>query len=142
MKKFLFILIVLFSAGLSSFAQEDEATDERIGKLQEKMQQYIQKRLSMTKAESEKFTPIYLRYISELRKTHREYKTDRPMLQLKIAEVRVKFRDEFRPVFGEQRANRIFIHQKEFEDKIRQEIMDRRMQNRQGPRGRIKSLPL
>ncbi len=134
MKKFLLILSLFLSTGLFSFAQEDEASDERMGKLQEKMQQYIQKRLNMTKAESEKFTPMFLRYISELRKTHREFKADRPMLQLKIAEVRVKFRDELRPVFGEQRANRIFIHQKEFEDKVRQEIIERRIQNRQGPR--------
>ena len=133
MKKLLFILSLFISTSVVCFAQDDDATEDRTGKLQERMQQYIQKRLNMSKSESEKFAPIFLRYISELRKTHREFKTDRPMLQLKIAELRVKFRDEFRPVIGEQRANKIFQHQKEFEDKILQEIIERKL-NRGGGR--------
>lgn len=132
MKKLLFILTLIISTSLACFAQDDDdAANDRMGKLQEKMQQYIQKRLNMSKDESEKFTPIFIRYITELRKTHRDFKTDRPMLQLKIAELRVKFRDEFKPVFGEQRANRIFQHQKEFEIKVIEEIRERRLQNKQ-----------
>ena len=50
--------------------------------------------------------------------------------------------DEFRKIIDEQRANRVFQHQREFEDKIRQEIIDRKMQNRQGPKNRIRALRL
>lgn len=135
MKKYLLILTLFLSTGLAAFSQDDEA-DDRMGKLQEKMQQYIQKRLSMTKDEAQKFSPLFLRYISELRRTHREFKIDRPMLQLKIAELRVRFRNEFRQVIDEQRANKVFQHQKEFEDKIRQEILERRQQNRPGGVGK------
>ena len=46
MKKYLLILTLLIAGSFSGFAQEDE-TDPRMGKLQEKMQQYIQKRLNM-----------------------------------------------------------------------------------------------
>jgi hypothetical protein len=133
MKKYFFILFISLFASFRGFAQDDEA-DERGGKLLERMQLYIQKKLDMTKAEAEKFGPIFLQYISELRKTHREFRTDRPVLQLKIAEVRVRFRDQFRPIINEQRANRVFLHQKEFEDKIRDEINERRMERRQGLR--------
>lgn len=130
MKKYLFILFVSLFTSLTGFSQEEEVEDKG-GKLLERMQLYIQKRLNMTRSEAEKFSPIFLRYISELRRTHRENKGDRPVLQLRVAELRVRFRNEFRQVVDEQRANRIFQHQKEFEDKIREEIIQRR-QNRQG----------
>lgn len=139
MKRFLLILSLFFFTGFSLHAQDEEA-DQRMGKLQEKMQLYIQKRLNMSQSESERFSPIFLRYISELRRTHRENNLDRPMLQLKVAELRVRYRDEFRKVIDEQRANRVFQHQKEFENKIIQEIKERKMQNRQGPRNRIRAI--
>ncbi len=103
MKKYLLILTLLIAGSFSGFAQEDE-TDPRMGKLQEKMQQYIQKRLNMTKNEAEKFSPIFIRYITELRKVHQENRADKVTLQLKAAEVRVKFRDEFRQVMDDKRA--------------------------------------
>lgn len=139
MKRYLLILILFFTTGFTGFAQDDEA-DDRMGKLQEKMQLYIQKRLNLSKGEAQKFSPIFLRYISELRKTHRENKIDRPMLQLKAAELRVRFRNEFRQVMDEQRANKVFQHQREFEDKIRQEILERRQQNKPGGVKRTRAL--
>ena len=139
MKKYLLILTLFLTTGFTAFSQ-DEESDDRIGKLQLKMQQYIQKRLNLSKTEAERFSPIFLRYISELRKTHRENKTDRPMLQLKVAELRVRFRDEFRQVVDEQRANKIFQHQKEFEEKVRQEILERRQQNKPGGGRRTRAL--
>jgi hypothetical protein len=122
------------------FAQDDSDADDNTGRLRDRMQQYIQKRLNMTKSEAERFSPIFLRYITDLRKTHRENRTDRPVLQLRIAELRVKYRNEFKQVLDEQRANRIFQHQREFEEKVRKEILDRQ-QNRQGGGRRIKALP-
>lgn len=141
MKRFLLILTMFLVSGISVFAQDETDNDDNTGRLRDRMQQYIQKRLNMTKAESERFSPIFLRYITDLRKTHRENRTDRPVLQLRIAELRVKYRNEFKQVLDEQRANRIFQHQREFEDKVRKEILDRQ-QNRQGGGGRrIRNLP-
>jgi len=139
MKKYLFILFVSLLTSFTGFTQEEEPED-RGGKLLERMQLYIQKKLNMTKSESERFSPIFLRYITELRSTHRENRGDKPMLQLRIAELRVKFRNEFRQVVDEQRANKVFQHQREFEDKIRQEIIERRQQNRQGGGRRTRAM--
>lgn len=121
----------LFSA-LAAQAQVDDQPDDRGSKLLQRMQEYIQRRLNMTPGEAERFSPIFLRYITDLRRTHREFKMDRPVLQLKIAELRVRYRDEWRQILNEQRANRVFDVQREFEDHIRQEIMERRQQGRGG----------
>lgn len=139
MKRFFLILTLIFTSFSATFAQDDDQ-DDKTGRLRERMQQYIQKRLNMTKSEAERFSPIFVRYITDLRKTHRENRTDRPVLQLRIAELRVKYRNEFKEVLDEQRANRIFQHQKEFEDKVRQEILERQ-QNRNKGGGRRRNLP-
>ena len=129
MKKSLFILFFSILTGISAFAQVEDP-DDRSSKLQERMQQYIQARLNLTRNEAERFSPIFLRYIVELRRTHRENINDKPVLMLKIAEVRVRFRNEFKEVLDEQRANKVFDCQREFEIKIKTELENRRMENR------------
>lgn len=131
MKKYFIIVCLLLLAGFTVVAQEDDGNDDdRGGKLQQRMKEFVQKRLNLSKGEAERFSPIFLRYIVELRRTHRENKVDKPVLQLRVAEVRVKFRNQFREVMDEQRANRVFDYQREFEDKIRQEILNRRQETR------------
>jgi hypothetical protein len=119
-------------ASCTAILAQDDSTDDKTGRLRDRMQQYIQKRLDMTKPEAERFSPIFLRYITDLRKTHRENRTDRPVLQLRIAELRVKYRNEFKEILGEQRANRVFQHQREFEEMVRKEIIERRKNRRSG----------
>ena len=131
MKKYLYILSLFLVTCFSSFGQDDDNNqDEKLGRLQEKMREYIQKRLSLNKTESEKFAPIFLRYMLDLRKTHRDFKTDRPMLQLKVAELRIKYRTEFRQVVDEQRANKIYEYQREFEIKVKETLEKRQIENR------------
>lgn len=140
MKKYLIILSLFILAGFTGFAQDDPEPDEKgAGKLQEKMNEYIQKKLNMNKAEAEKFRPVFLRYLLELRRTHRENKADRPVMQLKIAELRVRFRDEFRQILDEKRANRVFEEQRVFENTIRAELAERIRERRQGG-GRNKAM--
>jgi len=135
MKKFFLILTLLFFTGISLHAQEDTPNDDQgTNRLQDKMREYIQKRLNLNRAEAEKFSPVFIRYMLELRKTHREFQNDVPMRQLEIAKVRVRFRDEFRQVLDEKRADRVFECQREFEQAIKQTLIDRR----NGPGGGIR----
>jgi hypothetical protein len=137
MKKFLIILSVCVLTGVAAYAQTDN-NDEGGGKLQERMREYIQKRLNLTKNEADRFSPVFLRYIGDLRRTHRENSGDRIMLQSKIAELRVQYRNEFRQVLDEQRANKVYDYQREFEMKVIEEFKNRRLEN--APNRRIHSL--
>ena len=138
MKKYFLILFVFISSAMNLVAQDDDGADDRGGKLQQRMKEYIQKRLGLSRAESERFSPIFLRYIVELRRTHRENKADKPMLQLRVAELRVRFRNEFKLVMDEQRANKVYEYQREFENKVREEIKEKRLGNM--PNRRVQSL--
>ena len=128
MKRYLLIITLFFLTAFTALAQEGD-NDDRGGKLQDRMREYIQKRLNLTKNEAERFSPVFLRYIGELRRTHRENMNDKPMLQLKVAELRVRFRNEFKQIVDEQRANKVYEYQREFEIKVIDEIKNRRSEN-------------
>lgn len=139
MKKTILILFFSFASSFALFAQDAPDDAQQGGKLMERMQQYIQTKLNLSKGESEKFSPIFLRYISESRHTLRQFKDDVPMRQLKIAELRVRFRDQFKQVLDEKRANRVFEHEKEFVRIVQDEIKLRALERRRGG-GRIRDL--
>jgi len=128
MKKLLFILLLFAFTGINVYAQDND--DDRGGKLQQRMKEWVQKRLNLSKNEAEKFSPVFLRYITDLRRTHRENNTDKPLLQLKVAEVRLQYRNEFRQILDEQRANKVFDCQREFENKIIDEMKNRQLENK------------
>jgi hypothetical protein len=132
MKKILYLVIFLFSLTGSSFAQDDQGdkTDGGAAKIRERLIEYIQQKLALTKAEADKFGPVYIDYFKELRKTNQEFKGDRLVLQQKIAELRLRYRDQFKPIIGEKRSNEVFTHERDFIQQLR----DMRLQNRQdGP---------
>jgi hypothetical protein len=126
MKKIFYIIIFVFSLSNISFAQDD---DDAGGKLRDKMIEYIQDRLGLSKAEAEKFQPVFLGYLKDMRSTKQQFKGDRLILQQKIVDLRIRYRDQFKPIIGEARSNAVFQHEREFIEKAIQERNDR-LQNR------------
>jgi len=130
MKKIFYIFIFLFSLSANSFAQ-DEQTEDGAAKIRVRMVEYIQEKLGLSRAEAEKFSPVFINYFKELRKTNQDFKGDRLILQQKIAELRLRYRDQFKPILGEKRSNDVFTHEREFIQKLK-EVRDDRLQNRKG----------
>ncbi|SRR5258706_14737722 len=128
MKKLFFIISLLFVSSVRLFAQEDDDQNEGNEKIRDKMNEYIQKRLDLSKDETEKFSPIFLRYFKEWRQTIRENKGDRLVMQQKIVELRLRYRTQFRDIIGETRGNQVFGHQDIFMQEM-QRIRRERLQN-------------
>lgn len=105
-------------AGVKLFAQDDD--DNRSEKIRDKMNEFIQQRLNLTKSEAEKFSPVFLRYFKEWRTTIRDSKAD-PVLvrQQKIVDLRVRYRDQFKGIIGEKRSTEVFDHQQRFIQEIK-----------------------
>lgn len=135
MKKLVYILFftLFFQAG--AMAQNPNG----VGKVREKMVEYIQDRLNLSRAEAEKFQPIFLNYFNDLRKTNQQYRNDRLVLQQKVIELRLRYRDQLKPVIGEKRSNEVFQYERDFVDKVK-EIRDERMDNRRGGRANKKGI--
>ena len=136
MKKILYILIFAFSLSNVSFAQDD---DDAGGKLREKMVEYIQNKLGLSKSEAEKFQPVFLDYLKDMRSTKQQFRGgDKLILQQKIVDLRIRYRDQFKPIIGEARSNAVFQHERDFVEKVIQERNDR-LQNRLDGRANKKS---
>lgn len=125
MKKWLLILCLFLLPGLAAFSQEDDAAQEG-GKIGDRMREYIQKNLGLSKKEAQKFSPVFLRYLREFAQTHRQFRPDKLVLQQKIIELRLRYRGEFRQIMDEQRANKVY----HFEDKFRREAIQIIKENR------------
>ena len=135
MKRIAYILIFVFSLSGSALAQD---ADDGAGKLRDKMIEYIQTRLGLSKPEAEKFQPVFLDYLRDMRSTKQQFKGDRLILQQKIIDLRIRYRDQFKPIIGEARSNAVFQHEREFVDKAIKERNDR-LQNRPDSRANKKT---
>ena len=129
MKKLLYILIFVVTLQ-PAFAQDDPPGAAR---LKEKMVEYIQQKMSLSKTEAERFQPLFMDYLNQLRQVKQEYKDDRLQLQKKVIDVRIKFREQLKPVVGEKRSNEVFTYEREFVEKV-QDARKQRLEER--PRGR------
>jgi len=109
MKKIFLILTLAFLAASGLQAQDDEND-----KIRDKMREFIQKRLSLTRNEAERFTPVFVRYFREWRQTLREQKGDMLERQKRIVDLRIRYRPEFREIVGERRSIDIYKRQDEF----------------------------
>ena len=132
MKKIFYILIFVFSLTGVSLAQDEQHDGSR---LREKMVEYIQDKLGLTKTEAEKFSPVFIDYFKELRRTNQEFKGDRLVLQQKVAELRLRYREQFKPIVGEKRSNDVYTYEREFIKKAQEELQDR-LQTRQEKPGK------
>jgi hypothetical protein len=130
MKKFLLILSISLLGATGLFAQNDQPG----GKIQERMREYVQNRLGLSKAESEKFTPVFMRYFREFAQTHRQNQGDKLILQQKIIELRLRYRGEFKQIMDEQRANQVYKYEDEFRREVVQIIKENRLENRPAKR--------
>ena len=121
MKKLIYILF-LFLTIQPVFAQDSQPGG---AKVREKMVEYIQTRLGLDKAEAERFQPVFFEYIKDLRKTNQEFKGDRLVLQQKVVELRLRYREQFKPIVGEKRSNDVFTYEREFVEKAKDVLKDR-----------------
>jgi hypothetical protein len=129
MKRIFIILGLTLYTSFSCFAQEDENDNGNNDKIREKMSEFIQRRMGLSKMEADKFNPIFFRYFREWRTTLQVNRNDKQILQLRIAELRIRYRNEFRDIVGEKRCNQIYEHQEMFIKVLRdmrQEQINRR----------------
>jgi hypothetical protein len=125
MKRFLLILTLALFAGFVAKAQDDDND-----KIRDKMREFIQKRMNLSKNEAERFTPVFIRYFREWRQTIRENKNLPDILerQKRIVDLKIRYRDEFKEIIGEKRSNEVFKRQEEFVRIITEQARNRKDQ--------------
>lgn len=133
MKKILYILTFFTFISFSAFSQDDDGT------IPERMANYISEKLYLSKAEKDKFTPLYMDYLKELRKTSSDNREDKLVMQQKIVDLRLRYRESFKSIMGEKKANDVYLHEKTFMREA-MELRRERMQKRGGLKRKIDKL--
>lgn len=126
MKQILYTLTFFLFLSTAAFAQDD---DEGGSKVRERMTEYIQKRLGLSRSEADQFSPVFLNYFNDLRKTNQEYRGDKLVLQQKVVELRLNYRDKFKNIMGDKRSNDVFIYERDFIDEVKR-LRQERLQNK------------
>ena len=124
MKKLFYVLVLVFSLTGVSNAQS-LVDNSGVGRIREKLVQYVEDKLALTRDETSRFEPIYMNYLRDLRNTNQEYRGDKLVLQDKVVELRLRYRDQFKPIIGEKRSNDVFVHEREFVKQAREEMQTR-----------------
>lgn len=131
MKRILYTLSCILLLSTASYAQDERGNGDKI---RERMTEYLQQRLNLSKNEAERFGPVFMQYFNELRNTNQQYRGDRLVLQQKIVDLRLRYRDQFKNIMGEKRSNDVFTYEREFVNEVK-EIQKQRLQNKGNRRG-------
>jgi hypothetical protein len=116
----------MLSLQTAAFGQDDDRDDA--GKVRKSMMEYMQKRLGLSRAEAERFEPVFLNYYNELRRTTRENRGDKLVLQQKIVDLKLRYREQFKNIMGEKRSNDVFIYERDFVEEVK-ELRNERLMN-------------
>ena len=130
MKRILYILSCFLLLSTATLAQDQGGNGDKI---RERMTEYLQKRLNLSKAEADRFGPVFMDYFNELRNTSQQYKGDRLVMQQKIVDLRLRYRDQFKNIMGEKRSNDVFVYEREFVNEVK-ELRKERLQNKPNKR--------
>jgi hypothetical protein len=131
MKRILYTLSCILLLSTASYAQDERGNGDRI---RERMTEYLQERLNLSRNEAERFGPVFMQYFNDLKNTNQQYRGDRLVLQQKIVDLRLRYRDQFKNIMGEKRSNDVFTYEREFVNEVK-EIQKQRLQNRGNRRG-------
>ncbi len=130
MKKVFYILFFLSVSTTTIFAQNDG--NDQNDRIREKMKEFIQKRLRLSNAETEKFSPVFIRYFNEWRQTLRNKESVPKLdLQQRVVELRIRYRNEFREIVGERKSNQVYENQEIFIDGLRKNMQAERIKNKE-----------
>jgi len=139
MKKILYILSFILFSWMNASAQDE--SNEQNDRIREKMKEFIQKRLRLTKAETDKFSPVFIRYFNEWRQALRNREGIPKLdLQQRIVELRIRYRNEFREIVGERRSNQVYENQEIFIEGLRNNRAERIKTKDDRPNKRFKAL--
>jgi hypothetical protein len=123
MKNIYLIITLLFTFSFAGIAQEDG------GRVEAYKIAYLTKKLNLTPQEAQRFWPIYNQYQNELRAV-RMQKNDEIVREEKVLNIRKKYNTEFSKAISAEKVNLLFRSEKEFNNMVRKEMMERRNNKR------------
>jgi hypothetical protein len=127
MKKIFFLILLNAGLAIPALAQNNQRDLE---KLQAYKVAFLSRKLDLTTEEAQKFWPIYNKYEAELRDARIERRGNKKEIEMeeKILNIRKKYNGEFEKAIPSEKVNQLFKSEREFNNIIQKEIIDRNRQ--------------
>ena len=134
MKKLILVLLM----GITSLTKinAQQADSKREEALESLKIAFLSKQLDLTTEEAQKFWPVYNQYVSDMKKNRQEHiqqKGDELEWQQKALDIKKKYKPEFLKCISQDKFNRLLTADKDWRDKIRQQLEQRKQMNPQLP---------
>lgn len=130
------VIIILFCivTSLSSIAQGQGPAKQGVN-LQGLKIAFITRELNLTTDEAQKFWPMYFGYFDELKKARNESKDDVIAFDEKALAIKKRYFTDFKKVLGaDDRANKVFLVDRDFGAIIKKEIQNRQKMRNNNPK--------
>jgi hypothetical protein len=127
MKKYLLIIALFFGFTIAGMSQEENKKDG--GRIEALKIAYLTRKLNLTTEEAQKFWPVYNKYADELRKVQleaRQNNTSEIDRDEKVLNIRKRYSGEFSKALSAEKANSFFRVEKEFNNFLQKEMIERR----------------
>jgi hypothetical protein len=123
------VLMIVFSTAVKA---QDKVEREKpnMAMIESLKIAYITKQLNLTTEEAQKFWPLHNTYIDELKKARRENMNNELVFEEKALSIRKKYSVDFKKILNsDERVNSVFTADRNFNNMMRKELMNRRMNN-------------
>ncbi len=88
---------------------------------------FVTRQLNLTAEEAQKFWPVHNSYMEELKKARKENTDNEIAFEEKALAIRKKYNTDFKKILNsDERANQLFRSEKDFNNMMRKELMDRK----------------
>jgi len=137
--KYLVIYCFIFFESVSVFSQQTPMGGNQFVKVQQLKIGYMTNELNLTAEEAQKFWPLYNAYNKESSQARKDNKEDIIVLDEILLNIKKKYTVEFKKILGtDQRANKVFVSERNFGNVIRKEMENRQKLRQQQ---RLEALP-
>ncbi len=127
------ILLIVLSFGLVSIAiSQNKPNKQGLSKsnIEALKVAYITRQLNLTPEEAQKFWPVHNVYFEELKKARKDNLDNELAFEEKALFVRKKYSIDFKKVLvSDERVNKVFTADRDFNNEIRKELKNRMMNN-------------
>jgi len=130
MKNLILLSGLLFCMAFKALSQ-DNTEQNPAGKIEPLKIAYITRKLNLSPEEAQRFWPIYNQYARELREARMANK-DKPDIELDeiLLNIRKKYNGQFASALPSEKVNQFFRSEREFNNFVRREWMERSQQHR------------
>ncbi len=130
MKKIVLIIVVFCFGVLVSNAQNKQERQLNKNNIEALKVAYITRQLNLTPEEAQRFWPVHNIYFEELKKTRRDNLDNELAFEEKALNIRKRYSTDFKKILdSEERVNKLFKSEKDFNNELRKELLNRKSNN-------------